>query len=69
MIWKQTIRLKRRLDDFEDKDRLLQHKRARQNKQRKRMESEIRQRVRIEEREREGVRKEIFRERRLRRYK
>ena len=36
MIQKQIVRLKRRLDDFEDKDdRLLQRKRARQNKQRK----------------------------------
>lgn len=58
----QIVRLKRRLDDFEDKeDRLLQRKRARQNKKRKRrMELEIRQRVRIEERERERVRKKII---------
>ena len=58
----QIVRLKRRLDEFENKEvgRRLQQKRARQNRERKRrMESEIRQRVRIEEREREKVRKEI----------
>ena len=49
----QIVCLKRRLDKFKDKeeDRLLQRKRARQNKERKRMELEIRQNVRIEERE------------------
>ena len=66
----QIVCLKRRLDDFEDKeDRLLQRKRARQKQRKRRMESDIRQRVRIEERERERVRKEIIRERRFRRNK
>ena len=62
----QIVRLKRRLDEFEDKEvgRHLQRKRARQNRERKRrMESEIRERVRIEEREREKVRKELIKER------
>ena len=62
----QIVRLKRLLDEFEDKEvgRRLQRKRARQNRERKRrMESEIRQRVRIEEKEREKVRKEIVKER------
>ena len=66
----EVVRL-RRLDIFEEKEmgRCLQHKRARQNKERKRMEAEIR-RVRIEEREREKVRKEIIKEReKFRRYK
>ena len=64
----QIVRLKRKLDEFEDKEvgRRLQRKRARQNKERKRrMESEIR-RVRIEGRER----REIIKEReRFKRYK
>ena len=59
----EVVRLRRKIDEFEEKDmgRRLQRKRARQNRERKRrMELEIRQRVRIEERER--VRKEIIKE-------
>lgn len=69
----EIVRLKRRLDQFEEQavGRRLQRRRARQNKERKRrMEAEIRERVRIEEKEGERVRKEIIKEReKFRRYK